>query len=250
MNPASLLMQVLLVALLFGLITFLLVHSFWRRGGERVSKQRPRPCVAPAPLLPLTEGRVSLSRQLYWRWPRVRRRLVEQLPDALEALTQSLRAGYALPQALALVERESRAPVAHVMGALARSSTYQIPFERAVQLISRQLTEPEWTIVANALTIHEHVGGNVIPVLKEVAQSLRDKLHVDREVLAATASGRFSGLVIAALGPLSVAGFFFFAPSYLAMLTDTRLGQMLLGLAALLELTGFLLIWRLVRIDY
>lgn len=173
-----------------------------------------------------------------------------QLPDALDALVSALRAGYALPPALELVARETQGMVHDVFAALARANQYQVPLREAVKRICAQLQLPEWDLVAQTIEIQDTSGGNIIPTMEELARTLRDKIRVDQEVSTATASGRFSGLLIAALAPLSLVGFMVFSPSYMSILLHTELGHLLLVFAALLEVVGFFTIWKLVTIDY
>lgn len=191
-------------------------------------------------------------RQIYHeqrvRW--FRKRFVAQLPDALDALVAALRAGYALPFSLALVARETQGLAQEVFAALARADQYQIPLRTAVERVCAQLRFAEWDLVAQTLEIQEFSGGNIIPVLEELARTLRDKLRIDQEVSTATASGRFSGLLIAALAPVSLLGFLIFSPSYLSVLLHTELGHLLLALAILLEIVGFAVIWKMVTIEY
>ena len=80
--------------------------------------------------------------------------------------------------------------------------------------------------------------------------TLRDRQSVNQEMQTATAAGKFSGLLIAGLAPLSFVMFLIFAPDYVSVLFQTALGQALLVLAGLLELIGFFLIWKIVTIDY
>ena len=195
-------------------------------------------------------GLILIYAAVMFKARKARARFIVQLPDALDALAQALRAGYALPHALRLVEREVTPPIKQIFNALARADQYQLTLKEAIESLEDQLNIEEWNLVAETLRIQQSLGGNIIPVLQEVAATLRDKLSVDQEVQSATASGRFSGIIIAALAPLSFVGFMLFSPSYMRVLTDTTLGVMLLALAALLELAGFLIIAKLTRIEY
>lgn len=251
--------QVLLIASAGGLIGFFIVVTLMRASGIRVARSffaRCIPCRKSAhkqwPTLGSEAERLSVFKRARngARVKMAKKRFTRQLPDALDALVSALRAGYALPPALELVTRETQGMVREVFMALARAHQYQVPLREAVKRICAQLRIPEWDLVAQTIEIQGVSGGNIIPTIEELARTLRDKLRVDQEVATATASGRFSGLLIAALAPLSLIGFLLFSPSYMSILLHTELGHLLLALAALLELVGFFTIWKMVTIDY
>lgn len=187
---------------------------------------------------------------LAWRINLRRRSFIQQLPEALDALVQALRSGYAMPEALALVEREAAPPMREVFAALTRAEQYRLTLAEAVRLLEDQLALPEWNLVAETIQLQRTLGGNIIPVLHEVAGALREKIRIDDEVHSLTASSRLSGLIIAGLAPLSLLAFMMFSPSYISVLTQSTLGHLLLLIAGSLEVLGFLIIWRLVQVDY
>ncbi|MDO8617304.1 MAG: type II secretion system F family protein [Candidatus Uhrbacteria bacterium] len=193
---------------------------------------------------------VFLIGMVIWKANARRKKFTEQLPDALDALVQGLRAGYALPHALAMVERETREPSSLVFGSLARAQEYRLNFGQAVKMIDGQLNVPGWALVTEALHMQNRVGGNMIPVLTKIAEGLRDRSRIEQEIHTATASGKFSGLIISALAPLSFLLFYFLSPTYVDILIHSTLGIALLSLAAVLEVIGFLFIWSIVSLDY
>lgn len=259
MSAADYLLQVLLIAVAGGLTVFFIVFSFSRSSELRAAcgffaRRFPRGNTARRQWPTLgAEAEELLTWQRVRNAARVKvskKRFVTQLPDALDALVSALRAGYALPPALELVARETQGMVREVFAALARAHQYQVPLREAVLRVCAQLRLPEWDLVAQAIEIQGVSGGNIIPTIEELARTLRDKIRVDQEVATATASGRFSGLLIAALAPLSLIGFLIFSPSYMSILLRTELGHLLLAFAALLEVVGFLIIWKMITIDY
>ncbi|GEM_PF-6960772 len=255
----DILFQVLLIACAGGLIGFFIVVTLLRSPevrttGVSLARRFPRRnrVIRQWPSLGAEVDTWSIMQRVrneaHVRF--AKKRFAGQLPDALDALVSALRAGYALPPALELVARETQGMVQDVFAALSRAHQYQVPMREAVKRICTQLRLQEWDLVAQAIEIQGTSGGNIIPTLEELARTLRDKIRVDQEVATATASGRFSGLLIAALAPLSLVGFMVFSPSYMSILLHTELGHLLLALAALLEVIGFLTIWKLVTIDY
>ncbi len=257
MTTGDLLLQLVLIASAGGLTIFFIAVTLLRSPEARaagifLARRFPRERTVRQQWPSLGADALSVVERIRngVRVSAAKKRFVSQLPDALDALVSALRAGYALPPALELVARETQGMVRDVFAALSRAHQYQVPMREAVKRICAQVRLQEWDLVAQAIEIQETSGGNIIPTLDELARTLRDKIRVDQEVTTATASGRFSGLLIAGLAPLSLIGFLVFSPSYMSILLHTELGHILLALAALLEVIGFLIIWKMVTIDY
>lgn len=192
----------------------------------------------------------ALGLALASRAARHRRTFVRQLPEGLASLADALRAGYSLPQAIALMARDTRPPLGRVWAALERAYELRLPPKEALERTRAPLGVPEWNVVVESLSAHADFGGNIVPFLEEIATLLRDRQVVDREIQTLTAPGRLSGFLIAGLVPAVILIFWFLSPAYLSILFETRVGQFLLVFVAVLEVLGFLWIRRLVRIEY
>jgi len=85
-------------------------------------------------------------------------------------------------------------------------------------------------------------------VLDTISGTIAERISMRREVLALTAQGRLSGVILALL-PVALAGFMAVVnPGYLRPLIDEPLGRLAMAIAGGLELLGFLIIRRLVDI--
>lgn len=173
-----------------------------------------------------------------------------QLPDGLQSLVDTLRAGYTLPQAIVFLSRETMPPMQLVFRALERAQTLQITFADALARTAAQMGVREWSVVAETLSAQQRLGGNVIPFLEETAKSVRDRMSVEQEIKSMTAAGRMSGFLIAGLVPIVLIVFSLLSPSYVSVLFTTPLGRTLLMICAGLELVGFFWIRKIVSIDY
>lgn len=195
-------------------------------------------------------GLLGLTWFILYRANRRKRGFVRNFPGALDALTQSLRAGYSLPQAIAFVAKETTGPVRQVLSALNRSTTYKIPLKDAILAIKEELRSPEWDLLAEVILLQERTGGNIVPVIASVASTIRQNSAIEQEVHTATASGRLSGMLIAGLVPVAFLIYLFFSPAYLNVFFTNGLGRLLLVLVVALETVGFLLIRKITKVSY
>ncbi len=181
---------------------------------------------------------------------KAKRIFIGQLPDTLDALAQTMRAGYTLMPALQIIAQETTDTIQKVFTAIVQSHRYHIHFEQALFAIDRELAVPEWNMIATTLHIQQKLGGNAVPLLLDIANVIREKSRIEAEVSSATSAGRMSGFIIAFLAPFSFLLFFYLSPEYMSIMTVTLTGQVLLCIAALLEIIGFSVIWKLVQVEY
>jgi tight adherence protein B len=187
---------------------------------------------------------------LFQKYQNSRQKFLAQLPDALEAISQSLKSNLELNESFRLVADGSNAPIKNILESLVRAEEYKLDFEDSILRLKAQLDFPEWNLVVETFKITKETGGNVVPVLADLANSLRDQIKIDQEIKSITAAGRLSGYLIAVLAPLSLLFFWIFMPSYVNILFESTTGKSLIALAIFLEVLGFIIIDRIIAIDF
>jgi tight adherence protein B len=94
----------------------------------------------------------------------------------------------------------------------------------------------EWTVMA--IRLQRQVGGNLAEVLSTVAQTIRDRYSLKRQIRALSAEGRLSSLILSILPILLFAALLAFNPLFLRPLYTTALGLAMMAGAALLMIVG------------
>lgn len=179
-----------------------------------------------------------------------RKRLIEQLPHALESLASGLSAGLTFQQSVAFASHELPEPSANLMRRLDFRMNLGHPVEAAMSAITDIQADEALALAIDGIVLQRQFGGDLIAHLEEVATLLRDRLELQREVRSVTAQGRLSGWVIGALVPVSAGILLTFNPQYIKILFDTLIGQLVLVTVILLQIIGWVLISRLIRIRY
>lgn len=180
---------------------------------------------------------------------RRRRAFVEQLPDGLAAIANSLRSGFSFLQAVEVAAQELPEPAASELLQMVRETQVDIAVEDALANLYARLPLPEVQLVVTAVLIQRQVGGNLAGLLEQVADTVRLRLRLERELRALTAQGRLSGWIVGLL-PVGLGAFLGLVnPTYVGTLFHDALGQVLLVGAAVLQAVGVLIIRRLVRLE-
>jgi tight adherence protein B len=178
-------------------------------------------------------------------------KLSEQLPDALDMMARSLRAGHALPSAFKLVATEMPAPVSLEFGHAFEEQNLGLPFDRAVlQMTRRAPNNRDLKIFAVSVLIQKETGGNLVEVIEKIAETIRARYRFFGRLRALTAEGRASAMVIGALPFVAGGAAAVLNTHYMSALVTTKLGQGFLIYAIGSWLFGIFWLRRMARVDF
>jgi tight adherence protein B len=175
-------------------------------------------------------------------------RIIAQMPDALDMLVRSVRAGHPVPTGVGLVAREMNPPIATEFAAVFDEMSYGIDLRQALEKMSRRLHMVEIDYMVAAIRIQSSTGGNLAEVLASLSRVMREKVKLKAKILALSAEARFSGLVLSALPILVVAGLQLLNPHYYDITRDHPSLKWILGAAALVTLVGIVLVRKIVHV--
>jgi len=178
-------------------------------------------------------------------------RLSEQLPEALDMMSRSLRAGHALPSAFRLVAGEMPVPVSTEFARAWEEQQLGLSTEQAVvNIAGRCRLNRDLQIFAVSVLVQKETGGNLAEILENIAATLRDRFRFQSKLRSLTAEGRASGLVLGAL-PIGMALFLAVAnPQYFSRFFDNPIGQAILLYAAASWLLGGWWLLRMGEVEY
>jgi tight adherence protein B len=162
----------------------------------------------------------------------------EQLPSTLQLLAGALQAGHSLQQAADTVVQEAADPIAGEFQRVLTEARLGRPLEEAFDAMAKRTrsVDFEWTVMA--IRLQRQVGGNLAEVLSTVAQTIRERYSLKRQVRALSAEGRLSSLILSVLPIVIFAALLILNPVFLAPLYSSSLGLALLAGAVVLMIVG------------
>lgn len=170
---------------------------------------------------------------------RRRQRIEAQALDAVTLLASGLRAGYNVPQAIALVARSSSEPTATEFTLAAQEMDLGLPLAEAVARLAERTGNADYELVAIIIRVQHEVGGNLAQILDSVASTLRERLELRRQVNALTAQQRLSSVILSLL-PFGLLAFLLIADrSFVEPLVAEPIGRVLLAVAAVMVMLGW-----------
>jgi tight adherence protein B len=173
--------------------------------------------------------------------------LNRQLPDILSLLSNALKAGLSLPQALDTVARNTVAPIADELARAIREMNVGSATERALANMVRRTGSEDLDLIVTAITIQASVGGNLARILDSIAHTIRQRVHIKGQISAMTAQARASGWVVTLLPVVVATILYFITPTYFRPMFQDRVGIGLLFLAGVSIAVGNLFIRRIVN---
>ncbi len=176
-------------------------------------------------------------------------KFLAQLPDTLQLLAGSLAVGYSLPQAMDSVVREAHPPIRGEFNRALVETRLGMLAEDALDGIAERTGSQDFSWVVMAIRIQREVGGNLAELLNSVAETLRERERLRRQVAALSAEGRLSGIILAAL-PVVFAIYLMLArPEYIDPLFSTPLGVLLLVFGIVALAVGGFWMSKVIRVD-
>lgn len=176
------------------------------------------------------------------------RKLVGQLPDVFEMMSQSLRAGHSFAGAIQLVSEQLPDPAGTEFGRVFHEQNLGLKIEDALLNMANRCDQMDIRFFVTAVLIQRQTGGDLAEILDKITTVIRSRIELFGMVRGLTAEGRMSGWVLLAL-PFIV----FFASlsvnrEYAMTLINEPQGRMLLCVAGGMQLMGMATIKKIVTI--
>jgi tight adherence protein B len=186
----------------------------------------------------------------------IRRKMVKrlaalhaQLPDVLLILAGSMRAGHSFLQALDIVAKEIGEPGGPEFARVVAEIRLGRPFHEAMTMMGERVGTEEFKWAMLGINVQREVGGNLAEILDTLAETVREREGVYRQVKVLSAEGRMSVKILLVM-PLVMTGYLtLINPSYMRLLWTTRLGVIFMSTGIVLMIVGAFWARKVVKID-
>ncbi len=176
--------------------------------------------------------------------------IAEQLPDGLDFLNRSLRAGHSLPVGLQMMGTELPAPLSEEFGRCYDQISLGCSAEEALRAMAERIESTDFAFFVTAVLVQRQTGGDLSQVLDNITGMLRQRIQLQQNIRAKTAEGRFTGLILAAFPMVMFLLIYFMNPQYAGLLVTTELGNYFLGGSIVLSAIGLQIIRRITTVKF
>ena len=234
--------RVLLILCVVPTLLFLLILLLMVGKGIAISPGR---LLLVATIAGLVGGMIPLM-FLQSKATRVRRKMQEQFPVALDVFVRGLRAGHPVASALDLLTVEMSDPIGSEFGLVVDVVTYGADLRDAIGSMAERWGMEDMRMFVVSLSVQGETGGNLAEILENLSKVIRERASMMMKVRALSSEGRMSAIMLTALPILVLVGLFLLNPSfYLDVAGDPAFVPGFVGLM-ILYLIGFFAIRRMV----
>jgi len=207
--------------------------------------------LSPFKLLAVFVGPIFAMVPMGWLMVKRKRRLTRfgnQMPEALELLSRSLRAGHSLNAGFGLVSKEMEEPLAREFGRAFEEQNLGVPLDEAIEEMADRVPNMDLRFFATAVILQRQTGGDLAEILDKIGRLIRERLQVQGQIQALTGEGRMSGAVLLALPPVLFLVMLKLNYDYVMMLFTDELGRYMLGFGLITQILGALMIKKIITI--
>ncbi len=185
----------------------------------------------------------------------------ELFPDAIDLLARAVRAGHAFTTALEMIGRELPEPVAGEFRITYEQQNFGMPLREALHNFTVRVPLSDVSFFVSALHVQHESGGNLAEILDNLAFVIRERFKILRQVKVHTAQGRMTLYLLTGLGPAAALLMLLVNPEYIGrffkepqpkvsifLLGQLPLGSVMIAVAIVLQIVGYLVIRKIIRI--
>jgi tight adherence protein B len=173
----------------------------------------------------------------------------ERFPEALDLLGRAVRAGHAFTTGMEMIAKESPEPIASEFRTTFEEQNFGLPLRDALLNMTERIPSIDVRFFVTALLIQKETGGNLAEILDSLARVIRDRFRIYREVRVRTAQGRLTAGILIALPIFMLIVLMVLNPTYMQVLFQDPRGSLILSVAAIMQVFGSLLIWKIIHIE-
>jgi len=187
----------------------------------------------------------------WWLKGRVRKRQAKfdaRLTDLTLGLANGLRSGAALPQSLEIVSRDLGGPMTEEMSLVLHEYRLGMDLPESLDRLCERMPGEDLALLVTAIRLTMQSGGSLAEVLDRITDTIRHRIDFQDRLATMTAQGRFEAIAMAAAPLIAFIILFLLDRQLMEPLVTTRIGWSALGVVAVLEIVGFLVINKIVTI--
>jgi tight adherence protein B len=147
------------------------------------------------------------------------------------------------------VSDEMGEPASTEYGRVVQEVQLGIPLEDALKHMLRRVPSEDLDMMITAINVQREVGGNLAEVLDSISFTIRERVRIKGEVRALTAQSRASGYLIAMVPVVLGVVVYLISPDFMGKMFSDVCGYIMMGVAVLGIILGFVVINKVVQIE-
>jgi tight adherence protein B len=183
-------------------------------------------------------------------WKRKKRfdAFLYHLPDSLDLISRALSAGHAFSEALHMVSMEMPEPIATEFRKAYEEQNLGLSVKLALENLTQRIPLLDLKMCVTAILIQRETGGNLAEILEKVAYTIRERFRIMGDLKTLTTSSRMSAWLLCALPIFVALAVTVMNPDYMSVLWKDPRGHYLIAAAMTMQVTGMLIVRKILQI--
>ncbi len=171
-----------------------------------------------------------------------------QLPDAMDLIARSLKAGHAFAGGLKMVADEFDDPIGQEFDIVVNEINFGVSVSDALKSLSKRVDSPDLNFFVISVILQRETGGNLAEILENIAHLIRERFKLHGYIRVLSAEGKLSAIVLIALPFFVVFMLSYINPDYIRTLLIDPIGNIMVVFAVLLMIAGIFVMKRMIQI--
>ena len=197
----------------------------------------------------LTGGYLLPRMYLKRRRKKYHNAFLDELPNAVEAIVRGVKSGLPLNDSMRLVAKEAKEPIKSDFQKVLDQQSVGKTIQEAVTTLYDRVPLPEVNFFIVVITVQAQAGGNLSEALGNLARVLRNRKKMKQKVKAMSSEAKASAGIIGSLPIIVAILVSLTTPTYLLPMINTQIGNIMLGIAALLMFMGGFIMNKMIQFD-
>jgi tight adherence protein B len=176
-------------------------------------------------------------------------KLVLQMVDGLSLMSNGLKSGLSIVQSLGLVTEEMEDPIRQEFNLVLSENKVGVSLEEAFNNLAKRVQSDDVEMFVTSVNILKETGGNLAETFDTIVSTIRERIKVENKISAITAQGFYQGVAVMAVPPVLGVVFYQTDPEFMSPLFTTWPGWIIITAILMLQLVGFLVMKRILKID-
>lgn len=174
----------------------------------------------------------------------------KQLGESLVVMSNCIKSGFTFQQAMESIANDMMPPISTEFSHAIREMRFGVSKNDALHHMVDRVQNNDLGLLVSAVMTSDQAGGNLSEILDTISETIKDRIRIKQEIRILTAQGRISGIVIGLLPVIIILMLMILNPEYFMSFFESSIGKIMLGVSVCMELIGFIIINKIVDIEY
>ncbi|MCK4620123.1 MAG: type II secretion system F family protein, partial [Desulfobacterales bacterium] len=172
-----------------------------------------------------------------------------QLPEGLELIARSLKAGHAFPSSMKMAADEFDDPLGPEFEETINEINFGVNVPDALKNLAERVDCADLKFFVISVILQRETGGNLAEIIESLAYIIRERFKLYGKIRTLAAEGKLSAIILGSLPFVVMIALHFTSPAYIRVLFTDPAGKIILGISAFMMALGIFVMKKMVDIE-